>query len=95
VSDTPKRYRELSTSEYTVTSSIQGVKIIAGPAESEMIHTAEGSIESALASKAAADIGGHYWRPDILRLLVGRRPLGRLSDDAPVTENAPETVHAS
>jgi hypothetical protein len=59
-----------------------------------MILTAEGSMEAVFAAKAVADIGGHYSRPDILRLLVDRRPLKRLLD-APVTEDAPETTHTS
>jgi hypothetical protein len=60
--DTPERYRELSIFEHTGDSYIIDPRgeIIAGPAEGEMILTAEGSMEAVLAAKAAADIGGHY-----------------------------------
>jgi nitrilase len=55
-------------------------EIIAGPAEGETILIAEGSMEVVLAAKAVSDIGGHYSRPDLLRLIVDRNPAERVVD---------------
>jgi hypothetical protein len=48
-------------------------------------------MEAVLAAEAAADIGAHYLRPDILRLIVDRRPPERLSD-ALVADGAAEAA---
>lgn len=79
--DTPERYRELSLFEHTGESYIIDPRgeVIAGPAQGETILTAQGSLEAVLAAKAACDVGGHYSRPDILRLHVAGRPLERAS----------------
>jgi nitrilase len=72
--DTPERYRELSTVEYSGDSYIIDPRgeIIAGPAQGEMILIADGSKQAILAAKSLCDIGGHYARPDLLRLNVNR-----------------------
>ncbi len=88
--DTPERYRELSTFQHTGDSFIIDPRgeVIAGPAQGETILMAEGSLEAVRAAKAAIDIGGHYARPDILRLILDRRPPQRIAavggEDAPV-----------
>lgn len=78
--DTPERYRDLSTVEYTGDSCIIDPRgeVIAGPAKGETILMAEGSREVVRAAKAACDIGGHYARADLLRLIVDRSPQPRI-----------------
>jgi hypothetical protein len=40
--------------------------------------TAKVSVEVVLAAKSRCDVGGHYSRPDVLELLVNKRPLNRV-----------------
>lgn len=76
----PERYRGLAPFTHTGDSYIIDPRgeVIAGPAEGETILIAKGSLEAVLAAKAAADVGGHYSRPDIFQLHVNRRPLERV-----------------
>lgn len=80
--DTPERYRDLSTIEYTGDSYIIDPRgeIIAGPAQGEIILIADGSREAILAAKAVCDIGGHYSRPDLLRLSINRGAAARVAE---------------
>jgi nitrilase len=80
--DTPERYRQLSTVEHTGDCCIIDPRgeVIAGPAQGETILMAEGSREVVLAAKAISDIGGHYSRPDLLRLMIDRNPRHRIVD---------------
>jgi len=55
-------------------------EVITGPAQGETILIAEGSREVEFAAKAVSDIGGHYSRPDLMRLMVDRRPAERVVD---------------
>lgn len=38
------------------------------------------SLDAVLRCKARLDVGGHYSRPDVLKLLVNRGPLERVLD---------------
>jgi predicted amidohydrolase len=52
--------------------------------DEETILTVSVSIEAVLQAKAEIDVGGHYSRPDVLRLLVNNRPLQRVVAANPI-----------
>ena len=54
----------------------------AAPGEETILNAAV-SLEAVLEAKGRIDVGGHYSRPDVLRLLVNRRPLERLVESPP------------
>ncbi len=78
--DLPARYQELIRHDYTGDSAIIDPRgeIIAGPVQGEEMLLATGSMEAVFAAKAGCDPGGHYSRPDLIQVLVNRRPLQRL-----------------
>jgi hypothetical protein len=90
----PERYREFHRFDLTGDSSIIDPRgeVIAGPAQGETILTAQGSLEAVLAAKATCDVGGHYSRPDVLQLLVHRRPLERVIEHVHVDATAHAAV---
>lgn len=53
-------------------------EVIAGPCTGEEILFAKGSLELLHTAKALCDVGGHYSRPDVLRLTVNRSPARRI-----------------
>ena len=59
-------------------------KVLAGPAEEEMILVADCSEEYILQEKVFCDVAGHYARPDVFQLHVNRTPLQRVvfTDDS-------------
>ncbi len=76
----PERYRDLSVYGHTGDSCIIDPRgeVIAGPVRGETILTAQVSLETVYAAKAACDVAGHYSRPDVFQLHVNRRPLDRV-----------------
>jgi predicted amidohydrolase len=83
--DVPEIYRDLVTerdrNKADTGSCIiapGGEIIAAAPANEETILTARVSLEAVLRCKARLDVGGHYSRPDVLKLLVNGRPMNRV-----------------
>ena len=83
--DVPEAYRDLvgerdrNKAESGSCIIAPGGEIIAAaPANAETILTAEVSLEAVLRCKARMDVGGHYSRPDVLKLFVNGRPLDRV-----------------
>ena len=56
-------------------------EVIAGPAQGEEILIADASLDTVRAAKAMCDVGGHYSRPDLLRLVVNRSPARRIVEE--------------
>ena len=57
-----------------------GGVVAEAPIGEESIVTASASLEKVRNAKGYLDVGGHYSRPDVFRLLVNRRPLHRVED---------------
>jgi nitrilase len=56
-------------------------EVIAGPAVGEEILYADADLDSVRRAKSMTDIGGHYSRPDLLRVVVNRAPIARVIEE--------------
>jgi nitrilase len=61
-----------------------GEVIVQAAAGEETIIVADASLDAVRAAKAICDVGGHYSRPDVLKLWINRQPLGRLIEEPAV-----------
>lgn len=88
--DVPEEYRELA-SRYRGDCCIIDPRgeVITERVKGESIVVAEASLENVLAAKSAADVAGHYSRPDIFQLRVNRNPRPIVVDDDSIA--APDT----
>jgi nitrilase len=85
--DVPEAYRELTTQRDrnkaesgSCIIAPGGEVIAAASSDEETILTATVSLEAVLRRKARLDVGGHYSRPDVLKLLVNGRALDRVGE---------------
>ena len=92
----PERYRELGA-RYQLTGESYIIdprgEVIAGPAKGETIITAKGSLEAVLAAKVALDVGGHYSRPDMLQILINKKPVQRIIPRSVPDSQQSDTTH--
>ena len=90
--DTPERYRELSTVEYyrRQLHHRSTRRDHRGTGQGETILIAEGSREAVLAAKSLSDIGGHYSRPDLFRLIIDAIAGARVVDSGIAGRATPE-----
>jgi nitrilase len=70
----------------------RGDVIAEAAAGEETILTAPVSLEAVRRAKALIDVGGHYSRPDVLQLLINRRPLERVIEGADSDSIKPPVV---
>ena len=96
--DVQEAYRDLAKrriSEWKIGDSQGGCQIInprgdviaQASAGEETVLTASVSLKAVLRSKAYIDVGGHYSRPDVLQLLINRRPLERVVEVSSDNQN--------
>ena len=81
--DIPDRYREIypAPPENAGCSIIApgGIIIASSTNIEETIVVAEADLSRALSAKSLCDIGGHYSRPDVLKLEINTEPSRRIT----------------